>query len=289
MLAYRAPLADFAFLLRDVFDHDGVVATLPPYADAPLETVMAVLTEAAAFSEGVLLPLNRTGDEQGCTYRDGAVRTPDGFREAYAALVAGGWPGLGVAPERGGAGLPAVVQAAFEEMACSANLAFATYPLLSAGAAAALTAHGSAEQVKRYVPRLASGEWSGTMCLTEAQAGTDLGLLRTRAEPDRRRHVPDHGHEGVHHRRRARPDRSDRAPRAGAAARRAGRHGRDLALPRPQAVAAATAAGRQTASPAARSSTRWASAARPPACCTSRTPSASSWARRTPAWPRCSR
>ena len=111
------------------------------------------------------------------------MRTPAGFRDAYAALVAGGWRGLGVAPERGGAGLPAVVQAAFEEMACSANLAFATYPLLSAGAAAALAAHGSAEQVERYVPRLASGEWSGTMCLTEAQAGTDLGLLRTRAEP----------------------------------------------------------------------------------------------------------
>jgi alkylation response protein AidB-like acyl-CoA dehydrogenase len=183
MLTYRAPLADFAFLLRDVFDHDGVVATLPPYADAPLETVMAVLAESAAFTEGVLLPLNRSGDEQGCTYRDGAVRTPDGFRDAYAALVAGGWSGIGIAPERGGSGLPAVVQAAFEEMACSANLAFATYPLLSAGAAAALAAHGSADQVERYVPRLASGEWSGTMCLTEAQAGTDLGLLRTRAEP----------------------------------------------------------------------------------------------------------
>jgi alkylation response protein AidB-like acyl-CoA dehydrogenase len=180
---YRAPLADFAFLLRDVFDHDGVVAALPPYADAPLETVTAVLEEAAAFTEGVLLPLNRTGDEEGCTYRDGAVRTPAGFRDAYAALAAGGWSGIGVAPERGGAGLPAVVQAAFEEMACSANLAFATYPLLSAGAAAALVAHGSDEQVGRYVPRLASGEWSGTMCLTEAQAGTDLGLLRTRAEP----------------------------------------------------------------------------------------------------------
>jgi alkylation response protein AidB-like acyl-CoA dehydrogenase len=183
MLTYRAPLADFAFLLRDVFDHDGVVAALPPYTDAPLETVMAVLEESAAFSEGVLLPLNGSGDEQGCTYHDGTVRTPAGFRDAYAALVGGGWSGIGAAPEQGGAGLPAVVQAAFEEMACSANLAFATYPLLSAGAAAALVAHGSAEQVARYVPRLASGEWSGTMCLTEAQAGTDLGLLRTRAQP----------------------------------------------------------------------------------------------------------
>ena len=119
---------------------------------------------------------------EGCTYADGAVRTPAGFRDAYAAFAAGGWSGIGVAPERGGTGLPAVVQAAFEEMACSANLAFATYPLLSAGAAAALVAHASADQVDRYVPRLASGEWSGTMCLTEPQAGTDLGLLRTRAE-----------------------------------------------------------------------------------------------------------
>ncbi len=183
MLTYRAPIADFRFLLRDVFDHDGVVAALPPFADAPLDTVMAVLEEAGSFSEQVLLPLNGVGDEQGCTYRDGAVRTPDGFREAYKALVAGGWSGIGVSPERGGAGLPGVVQAAFEEMACSGNLAFATYPLLSAGAASALAAHASAEQVERYVPRLASGEWSGTMCLTEPQAGTDLGLLRTAAEP----------------------------------------------------------------------------------------------------------
>ena len=183
MQTYHAPLADFAFLLRDVFDHDGVVATLPPYADASADTVLAVLEEAAAFAEAVLLPLNRTGDEQGCTFAAGAVRTPDGFREAYAALVAGGWTGIGVAPEQGGAGLPAVVATAFEEMVCSANLAFATYPLLSAGAAAALTAHASADQVDRYVPRLASGEWCGTMCLTEAHAGTDLGLLRTRAEP----------------------------------------------------------------------------------------------------------
>jgi 3-(methylsulfanyl)propanoyl-CoA dehydrogenase len=183
MLTYHAPLADFAFLLRHVFDHDGVVATLPPYADAQADTVMAVLEEAGAFAEGVLLPLNRAGDEQGCTFVDGAVRTPDGFREAYAALVAGGWNGIGVAPEHGGAGLPAVVATAFEEMVCSANLAFATYPLLSAGAAAALLAHASPGQVGRYVPRLASGEWCGTMCLTEAHAGTDLGLLRTRAEP----------------------------------------------------------------------------------------------------------
>jgi hypothetical protein len=275
MQTYRAPLADFAFLLRDVFDHDGVVATLPPYADAPLETVMAVLTEAAAFSEGVLLPLNRTGDEQGCAYRDGAVRTPAGFRAAYAALVAGGWPGLGVAPERGGAGLPAVAQAAFEEMACSANLAFATYPLLSAGAAAALTAHGSAEQVERYVPRLASGEWSGTMCLTEAQAGTDLGLLRTRAEP---------GDEGTY---RITGTKVFTSCWPGCPTRRRGRPGSHSSSS--PSCGPRTVAARQTASPADRSSTRWASAARPRVCCTSRTPSASSSARRTPAWRRCSR
>jgi alkylation response protein AidB-like acyl-CoA dehydrogenase len=183
MLTYRAPLADFAFLLRHVFDHDGVVAALPPYADATADTVAAVLEEAAAFAEGVLLPLNRAGDEQGCAFADGAVHTPEGFRDAYAALVAGGWNGIGVAPEQGGAGLPAVVATGFEEMICSANLAFATYPLLSAGAAAALTAHASPEQIERFVPGLASGEWCGTMCLTEAHAGTDLGLLRTRAEP----------------------------------------------------------------------------------------------------------
>ncbi len=146
-------------------------------------TALAVIDEAAAFAESVLLPLNQVGDREGCRFQDGVVSTPTGFREAHARLVAGGWCGVAIPAERGGSGLPEVLSVAFEEMTCSANLAFATYPLLTAGAANALCAHASDEQIDRYVPRLASGEWSGTMCLTEPHAGTDLGLLTTRAEP----------------------------------------------------------------------------------------------------------
>jgi 3-(methylsulfanyl)propanoyl-CoA dehydrogenase len=181
---YAAPLADFRFLLEGVFDYPGRVASLPGFEEATLDTALAVLEQAAGFSQSVLLPLNPVGDREGCTFHDGAVTTPAGFRDAHRALVEGGWCGVAIAAEHGGSGLPEVLSVAFEEMACSANLAFATYGLLTAGAANALAAHGSPEQIARYVPRLASGEWSATMCLTEPQAGTDLGLLTTRAEPD---------------------------------------------------------------------------------------------------------
>ena len=184
MQTYSAPLADFRFLLEGVFDYPGQVASLPGFEEASLDTALAVLDEAAAFSESVLLPLNPVGDREGCSFQDGVVTTPPGFRDAHRALVEGGWCGVAIAAEHGGSGLPEVLSVAFEEMACSANLAFATYPLLTAGAANALAAHGSPEQAAAYVPRLAAGEWSATMCLTEPHAGTDLGLLTTRAEPD---------------------------------------------------------------------------------------------------------
>jgi alkylation response protein AidB-like acyl-CoA dehydrogenase len=180
---YTAPLTDFRFLLQDVFEYSEQVVRLPGYEEATLDTALAVMAEAAAFSESVLLPLNTVGDREGCRFDAGRVFTPTGFREAHATLAAGGWCGVAIPAARGGSGLPEVLSVAFEEMACSGNLAFATYPLLTAGAANALCAHASEEQIDRYVPRLASGEWSGTMCLTEPQAGTDLGLLTTRATP----------------------------------------------------------------------------------------------------------
>jgi 3-(methylsulfanyl)propanoyl-CoA dehydrogenase len=180
---YTAPLADFRFLFEDVFDYSQQIATLPGYEEATLDTALAVIAEAAVFSESVLLPLNTVGDREGCHFDAGQVSTPTGFRDAHAKLAAGGWCGVAISADHGGSGLPEVLSVAFEEMACSANLAFATYPLLTAGAATALCAHASDEQIDRYVPRLACGEWSGTMCLTEPQAGTDLGLITTRATP----------------------------------------------------------------------------------------------------------
>ncbi len=250
-----------------------------------------MLDEAAAFGESVLLPLNPVGDREGCSFQDGVVTTPPGFRDAHRALVEGGWCGVAIAAEHGGSGLPEVLSVAFEEMACSANLAFATYPLLTAGAANALAAHGSPEQAAAYVPRLAAGEWSATMCLTEPHAGTDLGLLTTRAEPD-----ADGGYRitgtkifitaGEH-------DMTDQIvhlvlARLPDAPPGTARH---LALHRAQvAWSAPTAApGSETVSCAAPSSTRWASAGRPPACCTSTARGANWWASRTPEWRRCSR
>ena len=142
-----------------------------------------VLEEAAKLCEEVLFPLNRSGDEEGCTIENGVVRTPKGFPEAYRAFCEGGWTALACDPEDGGQGLPHALAMLVQEMGCSANLSFSMYPGLSHGAYAALRAHGSAELREFYLPRLASGEWSGTMCLTEPQCGTDLGLIRTRAVP----------------------------------------------------------------------------------------------------------
>ena len=183
MPAYRAPIENTVFLLEDVLGlsrHAG----LPGFADASPDVVAALLAEAGRFAAEVLAPLNRIGDTAGCTrHDDGSVTTPPGFREAYRDFAAGGWIGLAGDPAHGGQGLPSALAAAVNEYVASANMAFGMYPGLTQGAIAALSLHGSAEQKRTYLPRLMSGEWAGTMNLTEPQAGTDLGLLRTRAAP----------------------------------------------------------------------------------------------------------
>jgi alkylation response protein AidB-like acyl-CoA dehydrogenase len=131
----------------------------------------------------VLQPINRSGDEEGCVFESGSVRTPTGFKDAYAKFVEGGWPGIACDPEHGGQGVPNTVNFAFEEMICSANLSFGLFPGLTHGAYNALQAHGSDDLKRTYLPKMVGGSWSGTMCLTEPQCGTDLGLIRTRAEP----------------------------------------------------------------------------------------------------------
>src|ERR1700740_2683984 len=182
-MTYQPPVRDFAFLLRDVLKIERY-ANLPAFADASIDTVEAVLEEAGRICGEVLAPLNRGGDKEGCHWSpDFTVTTPAGFKAAYAQFVEGGWPGLGADPEFGGQGLPAVVNLAVSEMSSAANMAFAMYLGLTHGAYSAIHNGGSPEQKALYLPKLASGQWSGTMNLTEPQAGTDLGILRTKAVP----------------------------------------------------------------------------------------------------------
>ena len=182
-MSYRAPVRDQMFVLREVLELDHY-ANLPGFADASLDVVEQVLTEAARFCEEELAPLNKVGDEQGCVWsQDNTVTTPKGFREAWAALVAQGWPALGASADFGGQGLPRVVGTAFSEMSSAANMAFSMYAGLTHGAYSAIVEGGSDAQKALYLPKLASGQWGGTMNLTEPHCGTDLGLLRTKAVP----------------------------------------------------------------------------------------------------------
>ncbi|HEY8006158.1 MAG TPA: acyl-CoA dehydrogenase C-terminal domain-containing protein [Methylocella sp.] len=183
MPSYKAPVEDILFLLRDVFPIQRY-NNLPGFADASPDLIEAVLSEAAKLCEETLQPLNQSGDRAGCVRgKDGAVTTPSGFKDAYRAFVAGGWVGLAADPDFGGQGLPYTLAAVINEFASSANMAFAMYPGLSQGALAALMTHGTDAQKNMFVPKLISGEWTGTMNLTESHCGTDLGLLKTKAVP----------------------------------------------------------------------------------------------------------
>ena len=182
MATYTAPLRDLRFVYEELFDA-GEITALEDYRDATPDLVHAIVEEGAKLCQNELFPLNRSGDEEGCHFDNGNVRTPEGFRAAYAAYLEGGWGGLSCAPEFGGQGMPHSVNIALEEMLCSANLSFSTYPGLTRGVYRALRAFGNEAIKQLYLPRLVSGKWSGTMCLTESHCGTDLGLLRTRAEP----------------------------------------------------------------------------------------------------------
>ena len=184
MPTYKAPVSDTVFLLNDVFNYANY-ANAPGFSEAPIDIVEAVLSEGAKFVEEVVQPLNRVGDIEGCKrHDDGSVTTPKGFKEAYKALVDGGWVGLAGDPAYGGQGLPVFLAVLFSEYGYGANIAFSMYPGLTNGAVAALTVHGSDELKARYLPKMTTGEWTGTMCLTEPHCGTDLGLIKTRAVPE---------------------------------------------------------------------------------------------------------
>ena len=185
MPSYNPPLRDMQFLMHEVFKVTDDYRQMTAHAEVDADTINAVLEEAGKFAANVTFPLNISGDAEGCVLNKETheVTTPKGFKEAYQKYVEGGWPSLSCDTAYGGQGLPFAVNSALYEMLNSANQAWTMYPGLSHGAYEALHVHGTEEQKKLYLPKLTSGEWTGTMCLTEPHCGTDLGLLRTKAEP----------------------------------------------------------------------------------------------------------
>lgn len=184
MPEYKAPQKDIHFVLNDLLDFEQHYSQLPGCEEATPDMVSAIIEEGARFAERVLAPLNQVGDQEGCRFEDGQVTTPTGFREAYQQFVEGGWPSLSHSPEWGGQGLPDSLGMVVSELTSTANWAWGMYPGLSHGAMNTLEEHGTEEQKQTYLTKLVSGEWTGTMCLTEPHCGTDLGLLRTKAEPN---------------------------------------------------------------------------------------------------------
>jgi alkylation response protein AidB-like acyl-CoA dehydrogenase len=181
-MSYRAPVRDMLFVMKELAGIDAVAA-LPGFEDAGFDTAQAVLEESAKFNEGVVAPLNWAGDQNPSSFRDGKVTTTPGFKEAFKQFSAGGWQALQHPPEFGGQGLPKLIHAACSEMVNSANMSFALCPLLTDGAVEALLTAGSPEQQATYIPKMIDGTWTGSMNLTEPQAGSDLAAVRTRAEP----------------------------------------------------------------------------------------------------------
>lgn len=183
MPEYKAPLRDMDFVLNEVLNAEQHYQSLSGCEDATPDMVGAIMEEGAKFAERVLSPLNQIGDQQGCQWDDGVVKTPEGFKEAYDQFVEGGWPSLAHEAEYGGQGLPESIGIIVNEMVGTANWSWSMYPGLSHGAMNTLNAHGTEDQKQTYLTKLVSGEWTGTMCLTEPHCGTDLGMLRTKAEP----------------------------------------------------------------------------------------------------------
>ncbi|MGB2247100.1 MAG: acyl-CoA dehydrogenase family protein, partial [Alcanivorax sediminis] len=180
---YKAPVRDMRFLMNEVFDFESHYKTLPNGEDATPDMVEAIIGEMAKLCENTIGPLYQSGDEEGCKLENGVVTTPKGFKEAYAEFQAGGWQGLSHPVEYGGQGLPMSLGLIKQEMMATANWSFSMYPGLSLGAMNTIQLHGSEEQKQEYLVPLTEGTWGGTMCLTEPQCGTDLGQVKTKAEP----------------------------------------------------------------------------------------------------------
>ena len=184
MAEYKAPLRDMRFVLNEVFDVAALWSQLPALAETvDADTAMAVLEEAGKVTSKTIAPLSRAADEEGCHWDNGAVSTPAGFIEAYQTFAEGGWVGVGGDPQFGGMGMPKAISAQVEEMVNASSLAFGLYPMLTAGACLSINAHASEALKEKYLPNMYAGVWAGSMCLTEPHAGTDLGIIRTKAEP----------------------------------------------------------------------------------------------------------
>ncbi len=183
MPSYKAPVEDMMFLLRDVFRSDAVFAEMPAQTDTDCDTIESVLEEAGRFCSEILYPLNMTGDIEGCRLENGKVITPKGFAEAYKAFSEAGWGGLSASPDYGGQGLPRTVQILVDEMLSASNLSFGLFPGLTRGACETIEAHATEDLKNLYLPKMIAGIWTGAMALTESNAGSDLGLLKTSAKP----------------------------------------------------------------------------------------------------------
>jgi 3-(methylsulfanyl)propanoyl-CoA dehydrogenase len=184
MTDYKAPVRDIKFVRDEVFDYPGLWQKLPHCEEASPDLIDAIIDAMATFCEEELAPLNQSGDEEGCTWAEDGVTTPEGFKEAYKKYAESGWPALTSPEEYGGQALPPSMESILNEFAGSANWAWSMYPFLAKGARATIIAHGDQELVESYIPKMVAGDWTGTMCLTEAHCGTDLGMLRTKAEAD---------------------------------------------------------------------------------------------------------
>jgi alkylation response protein AidB-like acyl-CoA dehydrogenase len=182
MPTYTPPEENIKFILHDVLNASQL-SELPGYEDFSEDLMDQVIEEGGKICADVLFPLNQSGDQEGCTYENGVVRTPKGFKEAYDMFAEGGWCGLSSDPDYGGMGMPVLLNTVMQEMICSANMSFGMYPGLSQGCYEALHTFGTDEQKELYLPKLIEGVWSGTMCLTEPHCGTDLGLIKTKADP----------------------------------------------------------------------------------------------------------
>jgi len=183
-MAYKAPIRDFTFILNEVLEIDRYT-NQPGFQDVSSDLVSQILEEGAKFADEVIAPINNPGDKEGCHWAEGGVVTgPKGWKEAYKAMSEAGWMALAADPAYGGQGMPSVVASAFGQMTAGASAAFSMYPGLTAGAYAGIHANASEELKQKYLPKMATGEWSGTMNLTEPQCGTDLGMVRTKAVPN---------------------------------------------------------------------------------------------------------
>ncbi len=228
-MTYHAPLSDMSFALKY---GTGLTQALEErfFGDLTMDDIDAVLSEAARVAGEVIAPINQAGDRRGATFKDGAVTTAPGWKDAYDAWRKGGWNGLTAQAEWGGQALPHVLNAACVEMWNAASMAFAVGPLVGMSAIDAFTTHGSEELKRVYLQKLVSGEWIATMQLTEPHAGSDVGALRTRAERAAGRHLSYQGTKDLHHLWRARSHRQHHSLRARAIARCAARHARHFAV-----------------------------------------------------------